>query len=285
MDGSLAIIRKYADRLGWWVSEPDKGQADAINKGFQRASGEIIAWLNSDDMYAPGVFKEVQTVFSENPDIGMVYGKAVSIDQDGNPLNDLKIGAWSLTDLVSFHILCQPAVFLRRSVLEQVGYLDTGYHMMLDHHLWLRVAQRTKIGHVPMLWAFARHHAGAKNVNQAPKFGEEACKILNWMATQPDLATIFSENRRTVLARVHRFNGRYLLDGGLAWAALSAYARSFFYQPNIAIHEWHRIAYALLSLLGLGRLGQYYYQIKKRQVPKLARSQGIVNVHSLYSKT
>jgi len=282
-DGSVDVIRKYADRLTWWVSEPDKGQADAINKGFRRASGDIVAWLNSDDMYAPGVFSDVNAVFEANRDIGMVYGKAVSFDHDGSPLNELQIGDWSLKDLVTFHIICQPAVFMRRSVLEQAGYLDDGYHMMLDHHLWLRIAQRTKIHHVPRLWAFARHHAEAKNVSQAPKFGEEAFKILEWMTTQPDLAAIVAANHRTVMARIYRFKGRYLLDGDLAWAALGAYTHSFYFHPQIALQEWHRIAFAKLRLLGFGRLRQVYYQIKKKQVPILVRSLGIENIHTLYS--
>ena len=282
-DGSVEIIQRFADQLAWWVSEPDKGQADAINKGFKRASGDIVAWLNSDDMYAPGALADAFAVFKTKPDTGMVYGNAVSFDRDGTPLNDLRIEDWTLKDLVAFNIICQPAVFMRREVLEQAGYLDDEYHMMLDHHLWLRIARRARIYYVPKVWAFARHHATAKNVSQAPKFGQEAFKILEWMDTQPDLADIVRQNRRTVMAMLHRFNGRYLLDGAQGLAALKAYARSYLARPTIALQEWHRIVFAIFGIMGLGKLGKVYYRARKKQLPSSTQVMKINNIHTLYT--
>ena len=84
-DGSVEIIRKYADRLAWWVSEKDRGQADAINKGFSRVTGEIIGWLNSDDLYQPGSIQAAVDAFQANPDAGLVYGDVLSIDGANNP--------------------------------------------------------------------------------------------------------------------------------------------------------------------------------------------------------
>jgi len=281
-DGSLEIIRKYESQLAGWVSKPDKGQADAINHGLRLATGEIVAWLNSDDMYAPGVFSAVARFFEANPQIGMVYGDAASFDQDGQPLNELASEDWGLAGLVAFKIICQPAVFMRRSALEEAGYLDESYHMLLDHQLWLRIAQHSPIRHVPQMWAFARHHAQAKNVAQAPRFGEEAFQVLAWMQTQPVLAEMVARDRRTVMAMVHRFNGRYLLDGGLAWPALKAYTRSLAASPRIALQEWHRIFFAGLSLVVLGRLGRIYYRAKKIRLPGSLRKLGIENIHQLY---
>jgi glycosyltransferase involved in cell wall biosynthesis len=281
-DGSVEVIKNYSDQLTWWVSEPDKGQADAINKGFRRATGDMVAWLNSDDMYAPGALSDASEVFCSNTEIGMVFGNAISFDRDGFPMNDLGIENWSLEDLVAFNILCQPAVFLRREALENAGYLDDSYHMMLDHHLWLRVAQRTLIHHVPRIWAFARHHPAAKNVSHAPKFGQEAFRIFNWMDTQSELSEIVIQNRQTVLAMLHRFNGRYLLDGGEGFAALKAYGLSLSKQPRIALQEWNRILFAVLSTLGLGKLGKVYYQARKRQILSSIRAMGIENIHDVY---
>ncbi len=281
-DSSRAIIEKYAGQLAWWVSEPDGGQAEAINKGFRRATGEIVAWLNSDDMYAPGAIQAAVDYFTAHPEIGLVYGDALSFDETGHPLNDLTFAPWGLADLAAFNIICQPAVFMRRDVLAQTGLLDDSYHMLLDHHLWLRIAQETKIAYVPALWAFARHHAAAKNVAQAPKFGEEAFKLLAWMRTQPRLAAIVSQNERRVLAMAHRFNARYLLDGGMAWASLRAYARSFGQNPAICLQEWHRVIFALLSLVGLKKLGTLYYRIQKQNLPKSLEKLGQKNIHDLY---
>jgi glycosyltransferase involved in cell wall biosynthesis len=282
-DRSVEIIREYASQLTWWVSEPDKGQAEAINKGFRKATGEVIAWLNSDDMYAPGAIADAVKCFQDNPEAGLVYGNAVSFDQNGHPLNDLKIEDWGLEGLVAFNIICQPAVFIRRAVLESVGYLDENYHMLLDHHLWLRIAQVAEIKHVPRVWAFARHHAGAKNVSQAPQFGVEAYQLLDWMGTQPGLAAIIAKNRRTVMAMVHRFNGRYLLDGGQGWEALKSYLRSLAAYPKIALKEWHRILFAILTILGLGGLRKVYYRARMKKLPASIRTMKIDNLNSLYA--
>src|SRR3990172_7583731 len=79
-DGSVEILRSYADRLAWWVSEPDQGQASAIAKGFARAHGEIIAWLNSDDLYLPGAIRAAVQAFQARPEAGLIYGNAITID-------------------------------------------------------------------------------------------------------------------------------------------------------------------------------------------------------------
>ena len=83
LDGSADIIRKYTDRIDWWTSEPDKGQADALNKGMARAKGEFVAWLNSDDIYRPGAVRRAVDVLQSNLDLGMVYSKLDSIDRTG----------------------------------------------------------------------------------------------------------------------------------------------------------------------------------------------------------
>jgi hypothetical protein len=123
---------------------------------------------------------------------------------------------------------------------------------------------------------------GAKNVSQAPIFGQEAFKIMRWMDTQQDLEDIVSKNHRVAMAGVHKFNGRYLLDGGFSWAALMAYTRSFFIHPLIALQEWHRIIFAILSILGLGRLRELYYQLKKKRIPVSISEIGIENIHNIY---
>lgn len=267
-DGSREIIQRYAPRLSWWVSEPDRGQADAINKGFAHADGEIIAWLNSDDVYAPGAVAHAVQTFESLPRAGLVYGRAVSITPAGRPLNDLAFDHWDVHDLAAFNILTQPAVFIRRETWERAGGLDASYHCLLDHHLWLRIAAQSEMVAVPEVWAFARHHPAAKNVAQAEKFGQEAFRVLDWMQTDSLLAPVYTHNPRKIRAAALRFSARYLLDGGKPWPSLISYLQSLFTHPPTALKEWHRILFAGLSVLGLHKLGGLYYRAKNRRPPQ-----------------
>ncbi len=123
-DGSVEIIRRYANRLTWWISEKDSGQPEAVNKGLQRARGEFVGWLNSDDIYLPGAVSAAVKVFQSHPEAGLVYGDALAIDSDGKPFNLMRARQYTLADLLAFNIICQPAAFMRRSVLDEVGYLN-----------------------------------------------------------------------------------------------------------------------------------------------------------------
>ena len=277
-DGSQEILRRYAGRLSWWVSEPDHGQAEAINKGLRRARGEIVAWLNSDDLYLPGAVAGAVAAFQARPESGLVFGDAITIDARGRPINKLVFGDWGLAELMSFRIICQPAVFMRKTALEQAGLLDPTYHFMLDHHLWLRMAQATPIQHVPAYWAAARHHPGAKNVSQPVEFGKETLRVLEWMQNQPDLGPLAAQNHKRVLGGAQRLNARYLLDGGLPGPALRAYGQALLANPGFALKHWHRMLYALASLLGAGRLASWYDRlapIRPGRRPDLDRLPGI----------
>lgn len=262
-DGSQEIIQRFAGRLAGWASEPDAGQAEAINKGFARATGKYIAWLNSDDLYQPGAISKAISVLEAHPQLGMVFGDAVTIDPQGLILNQLKFGDWGLEELLGFRIICQPAVFMRRSTLEQVGYLDPSYHFMLDHQLWLRMARLAPIQHIPEILAAARHHPQAKNVLQAAAFGDEALRILQWITEQPELKAHYTAHRDRVTAGAYRLKARYLLDGDQPGPALRAYFQALRHHPGFTLQHWHRIVYAILSLLGLKKLDRFYYRMAR----------------------
>jgi hypothetical protein len=261
-DGSSEIIQRYADRLAWWVSERDAGQAEAINKGLRRTRGEIVAWLNSDDLYLPGAVAQAAAALGADSSLGMVFGDAVTIDPQGKTLNRLSFGDWGLNELLRFRIICQPAVFMRRPVLEQAGPLDPDYHFMLDHHLWLRMARLAPVRHIPMVWAAARYHAGAKNVAQAPGFARETLRLLEWMQAQPDLAPRLQADRRRIEAGAYRLQARYLLDGGEPGPALRSYGKALVRDPGYTLQHTHRMIYALLSLVGGQGLASWYYRLK-----------------------
>ena len=253
-DNSVDIIRKYESKLAWWVSEKDKGQADAINKGFAHATGEVIAWLNSDDYYLAGTISAAVKIFEEHPEVVLVYGNMLSVDENGKTFNTLNYKQLTLEDLLCFQIVGQPAVFMRRSALQKVGGLDPAFHFMLDHHLWIRLAQQGKILHVDQTWAAARYHAQAKNLALAAEFGRDAFRILDAVIHDEKLAPIFAKVTRRARASANRVDARYLLDGGQPAAALSAWTRALFIHPPTALARLNILASAILNLFGLGKL-------------------------------
>lgn len=253
-DGSVDIIKKHADRLAYWVSEKDHGQAEAINKGMARAQGDIVAWLNSDDYYLPGAVAAAVRAFDENPDAALVYADMLAVDERGQTTNELKYQQLTLEDLLCFQIIGQPAVFIRRSALQKTGGLDPTFHFLLDHMLWIRIAQQGKIIHVNQTWAAARYHAEAKNRAKAAEFGREAFRILEVVAQDFHLAPMLTKISRRVRASAHRVDARYLLDGGQPAAALAAWMRALFIHPPTALKRMNIFVSALLHVLGLGKL-------------------------------
>jgi GT2 family glycosyltransferase len=263
-DNSFEIIKRYNDRLAYWISEKDSGQAEAINKGFTRANGDILGWLNSDDYYLPGTVSAVVKCFQENPDVVMIYGDMMAVDEMGQTINVLKYKQLSLQDLLCFQIIGQPSVFFRRSALEKTGLLDTSFHFMLDHHLWIRLTQQGRILHVPQVWSAARYHPQAKNRAKAAEFGREAFRVLDWAKTQPSLTEALSGIERRALASANRYDARYLLDGGQPAAALGAWSRALFTHPPTALARLNILVSAILELIGLSKLRRAILQRRQR---------------------
>lgn len=267
-DGSVDIIRQSASRLAWWVSEPDAGQADAINKALAHARGEVVAWLNSDDYYLPGTVRAAARVFQVHPDAVLVYGNMLAVDEANRITNKLVYQQVSLEDLMCFRIIGQPAAFIRRSALEAVGGLDTSLHMLLDHQLWIRLATVGRMIHVGETWAAARYHPRAKNRASARDFGREAFRILEWMSKEPSLAPVFPDVRNRARASAHRVDARYLVDGGLPLEALKAWLRALLLHPPTALTRVNLLGSALLQLAGLESIRQ---RVLRRRQDRLAR--------------
>ena len=264
-DHSVEIIKKYSDRLAYWVSEKDSGQAEAINKGFARATGEILAWLNSDDYYLLNTVSLAVRCLEQNPDVVMVYGDMFAVDGNGQTLNILRYKQLSLEDLLCFQIIGQSSVFFRRSAFGKAGPLETKFHFMLDHHLWIRLAQQGRILHIPQIWSAARYHAEAKNRAKAAEFGREAFRVLEWAKKEPGLAETVSRVKRRAHASAHRYDARYLLDGGQNLPALRAWFRALVLHPPTALARLNIFVSAILNLTGLNRLREAILQRRQRK--------------------
>jgi glycosyltransferase involved in cell wall biosynthesis len=164
-DGSLEIIQRYSDRLAWWVSEPDRGQTDAINKGLGRAQGEILAWLNSDDTYLPAAVSEAVSYLETHPDAGMVYGDANLIDGDGQVIGKFPACQTDYRRLRRGYVhIPQQASFFRASLWREVGPLDPTFYFAMDYDLWVRLARIAPLAYHPRLWANFRLHDSGKSV-------------------------------------------------------------------------------------------------------------------------
>jgi GT2 family glycosyltransferase len=265
-DGSVEIIEKFADKLTYWESKKDKGQADAINKGFARATGEIIAWLNSDDYYLPGAISAAVKVFEENPDVVLVYGDMLAVDENGMTFNALTYKQLTLADLFCFQIIGQPAVFMRRSALQKTSGLNPTFHFLLDHLLWIQIAKQGKLLHVNQTWAAARYHAEAKNIAKAAEFGREAFRILETIAQDKDLAKALLRVDRRAHASAFRVDARYLLDGGYPAKALRQWFRALFIHPPTALARINIFVSGVLNLLGLGKLREAALARRKKNL-------------------
>jgi glycosyltransferase involved in cell wall biosynthesis len=166
-DGSVDIIRRYAEHFRCWVSEADRGQSHAINKGFALATGSILAWLNSDDTYLPGALSSVAEVFTRRPDVDLIYGNYVDTDAAGVTMRRHRIFPRLSYDALLFHdYIGQPATFFRRELLDQVGPVDEGLHFHMDWDLWLRMWKVGHPCHLPRVLATSRLHFEQKTNQQ-----------------------------------------------------------------------------------------------------------------------
>jgi len=200
-DESVEIIRQYESRLAWWVSEKDKGHADALNKGFSHARGEILAWLNSDDIYYPTAVSEAVAFLNQHPDTGMVYGDALLIDDSGKIIGKFASKQTSYRAMLrgSVHIP-QATTFYRTRLWQQVGPLDLSLFYAFDYDFWVKLAKVSQVRYLPRLWAQFRIHDLGKSV-----VNDDRC--------YPDMLRVYDRE----------------VGGRLSWLRVRALARRLLY--------------------------------------------------------
>jgi glycosyltransferase involved in cell wall biosynthesis len=178
-DESVAILQRYSAELQW-VSEPDRGQADAVNKGLARASGDIIGWLNSDDIFYPGAVADAADFLTAHPDVDVVYGNGNHIDEQDRVIEPYPTEDWDFERLKERCFLCQPAVFFRRRLVDRFGPLGVHWRYALDYEYWLRLGKSgARFARIGALLAGSRLHPETKTLGSRVKVHAEINDMLH----------------------------------------------------------------------------------------------------------
>lgn len=176
-DGTLDILREHDARLQW-ISEPDAGAADAIAKGFERATGEILAWVNADDTLLPGAVTAAVRSLAAHPEAALVFGDADWVDERGTVLRSYPVSPAARERLAAECLLCQPACFFPAAAYRRAGGIDASLHYAFDWELWMRLARQGEFHHVARKLATSRMHGGNKTLGGRRGVFEEGMRVL-----------------------------------------------------------------------------------------------------------
>ncbi|MBD2579005.1 glycosyltransferase family 2 protein [Oscillatoria sp. FACHB-1406] len=174
-DNTLEIIQKYEPFIAYWSSEPDRGQSEAVNKGFRRATGQLIGWQNSDDIYQPGAFWAAVQKFKACPQADVIYGNLNFIDEASQFISSYPIGEANVENMIPYPAVCNQAAFFRDRVFKENQYLDESLKHCMDQEFFLRLLIKDyKFAFEPELLAGFRRHQAAKTSQQAAIWSEES---------------------------------------------------------------------------------------------------------------
>ena len=176
-DGTLEILKKYEGRARIY-SEPDQGAADAVNRGFERSRGSLLAFLNADDYYLPGAVATAARSLVAHPEVAGVYGEGLWVDQQGRTIGEYPTAPFDAALLNEECFICQPAAFFRRSAFQQAGGLDTSLQFAFDYDLWIRLARRHSMLKLDARLAASRMHRENKTLGARRRVFTETIAIL-----------------------------------------------------------------------------------------------------------
>lgn len=184
-DGTLDILRRY-ERWLCWLSEPDRGQTDAINKGLRLAKGNVLAYLNSDDSYLPGTIRTIVDHFQTNPEVGLIYGDCYAVNTDGVAYGTIRGHPFNLRRMIMRgEFVPQQAAFWSRQAMEEVGPLDASLHYCMDHDYLIRIGQRFPVHYIPLPLATFRFHTGSKTVSRQEAHWHELMAVCRHYGMTP----------------------------------------------------------------------------------------------------
>jgi glycosyltransferase involved in cell wall biosynthesis len=231
-DSTRQILAEYDGRVHW-ESRENRGQTPTINEGWERSTGDIVTWLNSDDLLLPGAVTTAVNYLREHPEVGIVFGDTMFTAADGTDIERSK--PREQFDYREFVLKCenpiaQPSAFIRRSVVEDVGLLDPFFYYFMDWDFWLRAGVRHRIEYFPELLSTYRLHPDSKTVAQAAKAAPELQYLYDKFFALPDLPAEIRALEKRAKANMFFTSGGYYLEGGkprlsarVGWRALRAH--------------------------------------------------------------
>jgi glycosyltransferase involved in cell wall biosynthesis len=220
-DATVSILREYeSDRRFHWLSEPDRGQADAVNKGWRRAQGEILGWLNSDDTYLPGALKAQALALIAHPAVGVVYGDAIFTNPHGHPLQRYHTRPFDRRRFLHLSAIPQPSALIRHSLVMRHGGLDTQLHYALDYELFLRLMWETTFLYTGTLVASYRLHDTSKTRDGYDRMLGEAIAVVRKTCRQHP-AELSGEMRKAI--------GDWYWQGAIQSVEAGAYRKALKY--------------------------------------------------------
>ncbi len=268
-DRSPRIIKAFAEQVEngeWqglcmglnfrWVSERDHGQTDALKKGFDLAEGDILAWLNSDDVYLPGTLQAAADFFKDNPDVALLYGDAQYCDVAGNVIGRYPTEEFDFAKLAWFNFFCQPSTFFTKQSFEAVGGLDTYLQFAMDYDLFIRLGRSFETRHQPRVFAKYRLHEEAKTMRNDVLFQNHeeilrvTLKYFNWAP----LNRVYGSCYYYCLARMPGFLSRIRLLGVIA-ALMYVLPRSILLNRGLRRQDLKLLSWTNFRKLFKDRLG------------------------------
>lgn len=212
-DGSVDIIKRYASKLAYWVSEPDSGQSHAINKGLNIATGDWICWQNSDDIFYPSTFLKIAEITKKSPEVDFIIGDINLIDERANILRDVRYVKPTYRSLLAEGmILTNQAAFWRKDLQNKVGLLDQNLHYGFDYEWFLRLLAVGKCAvHIPVIMGALRLHEDTKTSKSQPMFNIEYKRILKGRELPNLMKLIFIIRRLFLMSLRGQF--KYIFRG------------------------------------------------------------------------
>ena len=234
-DSTVAILKKYSKRLSFWTSESDRGQSDAICKGWNMATGDVLAWLNTDDFYYPGALHEIGKVFGADPNIKMVCGSVALVDEQERKLRVKRPAPVAPEILLPrANIPAQAGTFIRRDIFARLGGPRLDLHYVMDWELWLRVGLNypaSAIAFTNKLLAADRQWPGTKTLNAGGKDAVEMRKVLGELFGSPKLRGDLRPFERAAISRAWWRQSKGELQKGMRRSALASLGKAICLAP------------------------------------------------------